>query len=181
MTDAGAVVRDLNVLIKRGLKFAVVYADPAWRFEIRSEKGKGRLPRYPTTSVDEIKALPVPDLAARDCALFLWATVPKLLHTLDVMKVWGFEYKSNLVWDKVHIATGYWVRNQHELLLIRTRGAIAAPEPGTQADSVLRVTRGGYSAKPEQCRAIIERYCAGPYLEMFGLRPARGWTVWVIK
>lgn len=160
MTDAGAVVRDLDVLIQRDRKFAVIYADAPWRFEPWSEAGKSRSAErhYDCMSVDEIKALPVCDLAAKDCALFLWATVPMLRRALDVMATWGFDYKSHLAWNKIHAGTGYWFRNRHELLLLGTRGTVSAPEPGTQDDSVLRVIRGEHSGKPEQCRALIERY-----------------------
>lgn len=180
MTTASAIVRDLDVLVARGQHFGVVYADPPWRFETRSDKGRGRAAdtHYKCMTLDDIAALPVRDLAAKDSALWLWATAPMLPQALDVMKGWGFTYRSSLLWDKIHVGTGYWFRNAHELLLLGTRGNVPAPEPGTQSESIIRVVRGQHSAKPEQCRPLIERYFpTASKLELFGRRPARGWIV----
>jgi N6-adenosine-specific RNA methylase IME4 len=79
---------------------------------------------YPTSPLEEIKALSVLSLAAPDCVLFLWATVPMLPQALEVMTAWGFTYKSNFAWAKNRMGTGYWNRNKHELLLIGTCGSI---------------------------------------------------------
>ena len=86
---------------------------------------------YPTMTLAKIKAIEPP--SAKDCALFLWATVPMLPDALDTMAAWGFKYKSHWVWIKQKDGTGYWSRNRHELLLIGTRGSIPAPSPGTPA------------------------------------------------
>src|SRR5262249_46156584 len=102
-----------------GYLYGVIYADPPWRFEPYSrESGMDRAAdnHSPTMDLAAIKALPVP--AADDCILFLWATAPMLPQALDVMAAWGFTYKSQFVWAKDKIGTGYWNRNQHELLLV---------------------------------------------------------------
>ena len=118
----------------------VIYADPPWRFEPYSrDTGMDRAAdnHYPTSPLEEIKALSVPSIAAPDCVLFLWATVPMLPQALEVMSAWGFTYKSNFAWAKNRMGTGYWNRNKHELLLIGTCGHIPAPAMGTQAVSLI--------------------------------------------
>jgi N6-adenosine-specific RNA methylase IME4 len=116
-------------------RYGVILADPPWRFEPYSRiTGMDRAAdnHYPTS------ALAVRSIAARDCALFLWATVPMLLQAHEVMAAWGFTYKSNFAWVKNRMGTGFWNRNKHELLLVGTRGHVPAPAMGTQAVSVDR-------------------------------------------
>ena len=97
---------------------------------------------YPTMTIDEISALPVRDLCTDDAMLYLWATAPKLVECFAVIKAWGFDYRTNLVWDKEAIGMGYHARNQHEILLVAKRGDIPPPAPGTQPSSVYRERRG---------------------------------------
>jgi hypothetical protein len=115
-------------------RYGVIVADPEWRFEPWSRQtGMDRAAdnHYPTSCTEIIAARDVPSIAADDCILFLWATVPMLLHALTVMGGWGFDYRSHYVWVKNRIGTGYWNRNKHELLLVGVRGHIPAPAPGT--------------------------------------------------
>jgi N6-adenosine-specific RNA methylase IME4 len=160
--------------------YGVIYADPPWRFEPYSrETGMDRAAdnHYPTMTLDDIKALTVP--AAEDCVLFLWATVPMLPEALAVMAAWGFGYKSHFVWVKDRPGTGYWTRNQHELLLIGARGEVPAPAPGTQYCSVIEGKLGPHSAKPAAFAEIIDDlFPAVPSLEMFARAPRLGWDVW---
>jgi N6-adenosine-specific RNA methylase IME4 len=161
--------------------YGVIYADPPWRFEPYSrENGMDRAAdnHYPTMSLDEIKALSVP--AADDAVLFMWATVPMLVQALDVMAAWGFTYRSLFVWAKDKISTGYWTRNQNELLLIGTRGGVPAPAPGDQFSTQQTAPVGKHSAKPPVFAEIIEKMFPNlPKLEMFARGPARpGWNVW---
>jgi N6-adenosine-specific RNA methylase IME4 len=132
-------------------KYGVIYADPEWRFEVYSrDTGMDRAAdnHYPTIGPMRSARGPVGDIAADDCVLFLWATVPMLPDALRVMAAWGFEYKSHAIWKKDRIGTGYWFRNQHELLLVGTRGNIPAPAMGTQFESVIDAPVGKHSAKP---------------------------------
>src|SRR5262249_17927131 len=102
-------------------RYGVIVADPEWRFEPYSrETGMDRAAdnHYPTSITDIIAERDVTSIAADDCVLFLWATVPMLRDALRVMEAWGFEYKSHAIWDKMHIGTGFWFRNRHELLLV---------------------------------------------------------------
>jgi len=161
-------------------RYGVIYADPAWRFTVYSRlTGLDRAAdnHYSTMTLDEIKAIEVP--AARDAVLFLWVTAPFLEHGLDVMKAWSFTYKSHQTWIKDKAGTGYWFRNQHELLLVGTRGNIPAPAPGTQSKSILLAPVGKHSAKPPEVRAMIEKlYPTLPKIELFARERAPGWDAW---
>jgi N6-adenosine-specific RNA methylase IME4/ParB-like chromosome segregation protein Spo0J len=163
-------------------RHGVIYADPPWRFEPYSrETGMDRAAdnHYPTMPTEEIAAIDIAEIAATDCVLFLWATVPMLPDALRVMEAWGFRYKSHIVWDKVHLGTGFWARNRHELLLIGTRGDIPAPAPGQQSESLVGMPCGAHSAKPEWFAELIGRYFPNlPKIELFARQVRPGWTVW---
>jgi len=164
-------------------KFGVILADPEWRFEPWSRAtGMDRAAdnHYPTSCTEVIAARNVPSIAADDCALFLWATVPMLPHALCVMAAWGFDYKSHFVWAKDRIGTGYWNRNKHELLLLGVCGKIPAPAPGTQWESVIEAAVGEHSAKPEKFLELIEFYFPTlPKIELNRRGPPRpGWSAW---
>lgn len=164
-------------------KYGVILADPEWRFEVYSrDTGMDRAAdnHYPTSSTDEICARPVADIAADDCVLFLWATVPMLPDALRVLAAWGFEYKSHCIWKKDRVGTGYWFRNAHELLLVGTRGDVPAPAMGTQFTSAIEAPVGEHSAKPEIFLTLIEKYF--PSLPKIELNrrgsPRPGWDAW---
>jgi N6-adenosine-specific RNA methylase IME4 len=128
-------------------------------------------------TTEAIKALRVP--AADDCVLFLWATVPMLPEAIDVMKAWGFTYKSAIAWVKDKAGTGYWVRGQCELLLIGTRGNVPVPVPGEQPPAIIEAPRGRHSEKPAIFAEHIERLFPNtPKLEMFARKARPGWDVW---
>ncbi len=137
-------------------KYGVIYADPGWHFATRSEGGRDKSPKYTTEPLEKIMAMRVGDIAADDCVLFMWATVPMLIEAICVADAWGFclinrdkqsgflmpdkahaRYVTNWDWVKDKIITGYWGRGKHEHLLIFTRGKPVAPAPGTQPASVL--------------------------------------------
>ena len=163
-------------------RFGVIYADPEWKFEAYSdETGMDRSAdnHYPTSALDAIKSRDVGSLAADDCVLFLWATVPMLPQALEVMAAWGFAYKSNFDWRKDQIGTGYWNRNRHEHLLIGTRGKIPAPAMGEQFDSSIEAPVGEHSAKPEVFYQIIEAYFPTlPKIELNARVARPGWVRW---
>lgn len=162
--------------------YNVILADPAWRFDVWSrETGLDRAAdnHYPTTDLDKIKALDVEGAAAKDCVLFLWATAPMLPEALDVMRAWGFTYKSQQIWNKDRIGTGFWFRSKHEILLVGTRGNIPAPAPGTQWASVVDAPVGKHSEKPEDFHRMIEElFPTVPKLEMFARSERAGWDYW---
>ena len=113
------------------------YADPPWQFKTYSKKGLGKSAdkHYPTMSLENIKALPVSKLADKDCALFMWTTIPFLRQSFDVMESWGFEYKTvAFVWikrnrksDGLFWGTGYWTRANSEICMLATRGNPIVP------------------------------------------------------
>jgi N6-adenosine-specific RNA methylase IME4 len=160
--------------------YGVIYADPPWRFEPYSrETGLDRAAdnHYGTMRTADIRELEVP--AADNAVLFLWATVPMLPEALSVMDTWGFTYKTNFVWTKNRIGTGYWARNRHEHLLIGTRGDIPAPAPGEQFDSVIEAPVGKHSSKPAAFAKMIEElFPSMDLLEMFARGPRSGWDTW---
>ena len=164
-------------------RYGVVLADPEWRFEVWSrETGLDRSPdnHYPTSCTEVIAARDVPSIAADDCVLFLWATVPMLPHALVVMSAWGFDYRSHFIWAKDRIGTGYWNRNKHELLLVGVKGKPPAPAPGTQWESLIEGPVTRHSAKPEKFHEIIEFYFPTlPKIELNRRGPPRsGWDAW---
>jgi N6-adenosine-specific RNA methylase IME4 len=164
-------------------KYGVILADPEWRFEPYSrETGMDRAAdnHYPTSTTNIIADRNVEAIAADDAVLFLWATVPMLRDAIFVMECWGFDYKSHIIWDKIHIGTGYWFRNRHELLLVGTRGNIPAPAMGEQFASLITIARKEHSAKPEQFIELIEQYFPTlPKIELNRRGSARlGWDAW---
>lgn len=157
--------------------FNLVLADPPWRYEHVKTESRAIENQYPTMGLAEIAALKVP--AADDCVLFLWATSPKLAEAIGVIAGWGFTYRTCAVWDKEVIGMGYYFRQQHELLLVATRGEPGPPQEDSRLSSVIRSRRGKHSAKPEIVYEILERmYPHAARLELFARNQREGWTSW---
>lgn len=108
--------------------------------------------------IAEIKSLDLPSIAADDAIIFLWSSANIVPQALEVMKAWGFAYKSEVIWAKNKAGAGCWFRSAHETLLVGMRGNIPAPAPGTRFESVIHAPVGAYSVKPDIFRAIIEKY-----------------------
>jgi N6-adenosine-specific RNA methylase IME4 len=163
-------------------RYAVLYVDPPWHFEVYNEEsGSERAAgnHYPTMELAEICALPVAALAADTSALFLWTTAPHLQEAFQVLAAWGFEYKSNAVWVKDKLGLGYYVRNRHELLLIATRGNFPCPQPANRPSSVIEAPRRKHSRKPDEAYEMIERmYPDLPRIELFARQARPGWDAW---
>ena len=165
-------------------KYTVLYADPPWRYR---NKPNGRSPEshYPTMKTEDICALPVQALAAEDCALFLWVTMPMIFQAQKVLAAWGFRYKTvAFVWVKqnrkgtgIFWGMGYWTRANAELCLLATRG-----QPQRRAKNIHQVIISPveeHSKKPEEARRRIEALLGDvPRLELFARRPSPGWDVW---
>jgi N6-adenosine-specific RNA methylase IME4 len=167
-------------------KFGVILADPEWRFEPWSrETGMDRAAdnHYSTSPTEIIKARPVETIAAPDCVLFLWATAPMLPQVLEVMKAWGFAYKSHAVWFKERSGDargpGYWFTNEHELLLVGTKGHVPAPAPGHNWRSVFKALVRRHSQKPDIGYEMIEAYFPNlPKIELNARSGRLGWATW---
>ena len=136
-------------------------------------------------SLEKIKSLKIP--SDKNAILYLWATAPKLDEALGVIRAWGFDYRTCLVWDKKVIGMGYWFRGQHELLLVGVKGKFSPPEPGKRVSSVLRQKRGEHSKKPIVIRRWInEWYPNKSKIELFARKEEmlfepkdwKGWDVW---
>lgn len=164
--------------------YPVIYADPPWRFEVRSEetgREKSAENHYPTMPTAELAGLlaQLGGVAADNGVLFLWATNPMLLDGLRTLQAWGFTYVHHWIWDKEVAGTGYWGRDRHELLLIGRRGDAVAPLPGTQPETVYRERKGRHSAKPDWFAEQIERLYPGiARIELFSRDPRPGWDAW---
>lgn len=175
-----------------GQRFAAILADPPWAFKVwAKDTGHGRSAEshYATQGLDWIKSLPVADLAAPDCALFLWACMPQLPEALDVIAAWGFRFKTcAFTWAKTtrastptwaprwHIGLGYWTRANAELCLLATRGHPKRLRADVRQLIVAPVRE--HSRKPEESRERIEQLVVGPYLELFARQARPGWVAW---
>lgn len=165
--------------------FGAILVDPPWHFEVWSlpkDGGRHAARHYKTMPIAEIYALPVVELAARDCVLFLWVTWPMLQQGLKAIGSWGFKYKTcAFAWikaddGKVWAGTGYWTRANSEVCLLATRGQ--PKRINADVRQAIIEPRREHSRKPDVIHNRIERLVSGPYLELFARAPRSGWTVW---
>jgi N6-adenosine-specific RNA methylase IME4 len=157
--------------------YQVLYADPPWRYDFSQSDSRKIENNYPTMSMEEICAIKIP--TDKNAVLYLWATSPKLLEALEVMKSWGFTYKSHAVWDKEKIGMGYWFRGQHELLLVGTKGDFSPPPATLRISSVIRKIRGIHSRKPfEVIEHISQCYPNLKKIELFARLKWPNWDSW---
>lgn len=168
--------------------FKTVLADPPWRFQNRTGKvapEHRRLDRYSTMSLEEIKALPVADVTAKNAHLYLWVPNALLPDGLAVMEAWGFRYVSNLVWAKRRKdggpdgrGVGFYFRNVTELILFGVRGSMRTLAPARRQVNMIETRKREHSRKPDEQYDLIESCSPGPFLEMFARHPREGWSVW---
>lgn len=184
-----------------GQRFSAVCADPPWNFREYVKSGNDPKSRhasrhYATMDIDAIKALPVADLCAKDCHLFLWATAPNLLEAIDTMQAWGFRYSTMaFVWVKqkrsfqpdqfrfapgsesdLHVGLGHTTRKNAEYVLLGRRGS-----PKRLAKNIREIILAPvrqHSRKPDEAYSRIQRYCDGPYVELFARESREGWATW---
>ena len=168
--------------------FGTILADPPWRFNNRT----GRIApeyrqahRYPSLGLDEIQSLPVKEFCAENSHLYLWVPNALIQEGLAVMKLWGFEYKTNIVWYKVRKdggpdgrGVGFYFRNVTELVLFGVRGTIRTMQPGRRQVNIIKTRKREHSRKPDELYDIIEQCSPGPYLELFARHSRAGWTQW---
>jgi N6-adenosine-specific RNA methylase IME4 len=172
-----------------GRRFGAILADPPWQFQNKTGKvapEHRRLSRYATLMLDDIKQLPVAQIAADVAHLYLWVPNALLPEGLAVMQAWGFRYKSNIVWHKVRKdggsdgrGVGFYFRNVTELILFGVRGRNARTlAAGRRQVNYLSSRKREHSRKPDEIYPIIESCSAGPYLELFARGVREGWTSW---
>lgn len=162
-------------------KYQIIYADPPWKYDFSKSKNREIENQYQTMSLEEIKELHWDIPFDVNCVLYLWATAPKLLEALEVMKAWGFEYKTHAIWDKEIIGMGYWFRCQHELLLVGTKGKVSPPDPKERISSIWREKRTTHSKKPQGIRGVITDSFPADWnrLELFAReKTSPSWDYW---
>ena len=172
-----------------GRRFGCVLADPAWQFINRTGKvapEHRRLTRYGTLTVDEISALPVPQICAEVAHLYLWVPNALLPDGLRVMSAWGFQYKTNIIWRKIRKdggsdgrGVGFYFRNVTEIVLFGVRGKNARTlQPGRTQVNYIESRKREHSRKPDEIYPVIEACSAGPRIELFARGARPGWVVW---
>ena len=153
-------------------EYNVIYADPPWEFDNAGFE-QSAASHYPTMATTKIAELAIP----KSPVLFLWATSAMLEDALFVMKEWGYQYKTNLVWAKDKgPSIGWFATSRHELLLIGTSESGA--HPLWKPVSWLNAGVTQHSRKPDEFYEVIEKMYDGPYLEMFARRERDGWEAW---
>jgi N6-adenosine-specific RNA methylase IME4 len=166
-------------------KYQIIYADPPWRYKnqnppclpIKQPETCRIEYYYPTLSQDEIKQIPVKELSDKDCILFLWATTPAIQESLDIMKHWGFKYKTMITWEKTNRdCMGYWFRVCTEHLLIGIKGKIKSFR--SMERTLHSEPRLKHSEKPRYFRELIDRVAKGNKIELFARQKTEGWDVW---
>lgn len=173
--------------------FAGIYADPPWSFRTYSRRD-GTVPQrrnhsgaedhYVVTSTEDLCQIPVGDVAAKDCALFMWVVDSHMPDALRLASAWGFEFKTcAFVWFKSRNegysprpSMGYWTRKQTEQCWLFTRGS--PPRLSKGVEQALFCPRGQHSAKPDETYERIEALVEGPYLELFARSVRPGWAAW---
>lgn len=179
---------EFTQFLRRKKKFQTVLADPPWQFTNRTGKmapEHKRLSRYSTLKLEEIKEIPV-NLAVQETAhLYLWVPNALLMEGLEVMKAWGFTYKTNIVWHKIRKdggpdgrGVGFYFRNTTEMILFGVRGSMRTLKPGRTQVNIIKTLKREHSKKPDETYGIIEACSPGPYLELFARGKRKGWTQW---
>ena len=168
--------------------FTTILADPPWQFQNRTGKmapEHRRLKRYRTMSLTEICELPVAAHADDPAHLYLWVPNALLAEGLQVMRAWGFTYKTNLVWYKIRKdggpdgrGVGFYFRNVTELLLFGVKGRLRTLDAGRTQVNLLSTRKQEHSRKPHEFYDLIEACSPGPYLELFAREERNGWEQW---
>lgn len=168
--------------------FKTVLADPPWRFANRTGKvapEHRRLDRYGTMGLDEIKALPVGDVTAKNAHLYLWVPNALLLEGIEVLQAWGFRYVSNVIWAKRRKdggpdgrGVGFYFRNVTEPILFGVKGSMRTLAPARSTVNMIESRKREHSRKPDEQYDLVESCSPGPFLEMFARYSRPGWSAW---
>jgi len=164
-------------------KYNIIYADPPWQYYEGGFKNQSQ--HYPTMSLEKICQLPIGDLAADDCILFMWVTFPMLDNFIDVLRCWGFEYSTvGFTWVKSQksgsdfaFGLGAWTRSNAEICVIGKRGTI--PRQDASISQIIYKPKGKHSEKPAIVRnKIVQLVGDLPRIELFARQKTKGWDVW---
>jgi N6-adenosine-specific RNA methylase IME4 len=136
-------------------------------------------------SFEEIAELPVAQLALPKSHLYLWVPNALILEGCEIMKRWGFTYKTNVVWYKIRKdggpdgrGVGFYFRNVTELVLFGVRGGVRTLAAGRRQVNIILTRKREHSRKPDELYEIVEQCSPGPYLELFARHPRPGWIQW---
>lgn len=155
-------------------KYKTIMLDPPWDI---NQKGKlGAINHYNLMTLDQIRNLPIPELAADDAHLWLWVPNGLVPEAIQLIKDWGFTYRNSFYWIKPRLGLGVYLRNASETVLFATRGK--APVLFKGQPNWLFAPLQDHSHKPEEMYEVIERVSPGPYLELFARRHRHGWDSW---
>lgn len=174
-------------------RYGMIMADPPWHFDTRTPAGGARSPqgKYATMSMDQIAAMPVAEIAAPDCLLWLWFTGPITPWALRIADHWGFDFVTLGWWAKskqpdpdraedLQMGTGYWLRNTGEPFLLAKRGR--PPVVARDIRSTLVAPRREHSRKPDCAFAAAERMAPGvARIELFSRQTRPGWDCWGLE
>ncbi len=181
--------RDELIAATGGQRVATILADPPWQFQNKTGKiapEHRRLSRYSTLNLNEIELMPIESVVMPKAHLYLWCPNALLPDGLTVMRAWGFEYKSNLVWHKVRKdggpdgrGVGFYFRNVTELILFGVKGKNARTlDAGRSQVNFLATRKREHSRKPDELYDIVEACSPGPYLELFARGRRKNWLTW---
>lgn len=186
--------------------YACIVSDPPWHFRARTALQVGNWTsrrdvekHYPVMGIEDIKALPVRDLAAKDAHLFIWTTGPCLRQTFEVIDAWGFRYSAvGFTWIKLkrshnaqqlrfvptvegdlHVGLGLTTRKNAEFCLLARRGN--AHRNSKSVREIIMAPVREHSRKPDEAFARVQTYCDGPYLELFSREQRPGWDTWGLE
>jgi N6-adenosine-specific RNA methylase IME4 len=178
----------MELLTNYRKRFGTILADPPWRFMNRTGKmapEHRRLSRYSTMSNEEIAELPVSQIASTQSHLYLWVPNALIYEGLEVMRRWGFTYKTNIVWFKVRRdggpdgrGVGFYFRNVTELVLFGVRGKLRTGPAGRRQTNIIVQQKRAHSMKPDELYDIVESCSPGPYIELFARLKRKGWAQW---
>lgn len=169
-----------------GKKYQVIYADPPWSYQNGGVPQGGVDAQYKTMTLQDIKDLPVSDIAEDTSVLMLWATFPQLREALEVMEAWGFKYKTlGFSWLKTNkdgspfFGIGYYARSNQEVCLLGVKGKAHSLVVSNKVSSFVSTYKTRHSEKPQIFRdKIVELFGDRPRVELFARQKTDGWDVW---
>jgi len=161
-------------------KFNVIYADPAWPVgSIVMDKWESPIDdKYKTMSIEEIKNLPIQNLSAENCSLFIWTTHSFLPDCLDIIKIWGFKYFCLITWNKGSGWTQFGFHKMTEFLLFAYKGKMNIDQYGKAIPTLINENKTYHSKKPDSIRELIKSKTPDGRLELFARDKYEGWTSW---
>lgn len=162
------------------MKYKTIYVDPPWNLSGGGKIKRGADKHYPLMKTEDIFDMKdfIDELADEQCHIYMWVTNNFLESGLAIMKHWGFQYLTNVVWVKNSFGTGQYFRGQHEILLFGRKGKALPYKHVKNISSVLYASKGKHSQKPKEFYHIIEKISYPPYIELFARNKKDGWDIW---